>query len=219
MARSLRDRECGWKNGGACYSDSLRTGMENRGKRWNLEEWNRVECESRRDAPTWLGLSETENADGRTGGRAIRAVSEPEWKTVANGGTWRNGTGRMRASERLAHVARSLRDREWGWKDGGACYSERSPNRNGKPWQTVELGGMERPECESRRDTPTWLGLSETEKADGRTKGPLLFRQSSNRNGKSWHTAELGGMERSECKSRQRLAHVATPSQSRSGRP
>ena len=142
---------------------------------------------------TWLGLSETGKADGRTKGPAIPTVLEPGWKTEAHGGTGRNGTVRMRVSERRAHVARSLRDRESGWNDKQSLLFRQSSNRNGKPWRTVELGGMERPECESRRDSPTWLGLSETGNAGGRTSSLCYsdsLRTGMGNRGERWNLEE-----------------------------
>ena len=69
----------------------------------------RSECESRKDSPTWLGLSETENAVGGTPNSCNSEGLGRKW----------NRTVQMRVSERLSHVARSLRDRECGWRNGG----------------------------------------------------------------------------------------------------
>ena len=56
-----------------------------------------------------------------------------------------NGTVRMRVWDRLAHVARSVPDREWGLK-----YAEAQPFRR-VPHQME----WKRPECESGTDSPT----------------------------------------------------------------
>ena len=68
----------------------------------------------------------------------------------------------MRVSERLAHVAASLRDA------GGGFDQRRAPQfgwiriQDGEFRVGLEYKRMERVECESRRDSPTWPRLSET---------------------------------------------------------
>ena len=70
---------------------------------------------------------------------------------------------------RTAHVARSLRDREWAWNNAVCRPFPQISNRYRDLPKATQSGGMERSECESRRDSPTWLGLSETENGHGIT--------------------------------------------------
>ena len=98
VARSLRDRECGWKDEGPRYSDSLRTGMENRGERWDLEGWNAQNASLGETRPRGsVSPRPKKRMEGRRA-PAIPTVFESEWEIVAHGGTWRDGTVGMQIS-------------------------------------------------------------------------------------------------------------------------
>ena len=103
-----------------------RTGIETSQKLLSPTQWKRFECESRRDSPTWPGLSETGNARrttphpgnsyrSRTGIETSQKLLSPtQWKRFE-----------CESRKRLAHVARSLRDRE--------CPSNNAPPRQFLP--------------------------------------------------------------------------------------
>ena len=139
--------KAGGRTGNPCYSDSPRTGMEDRGERAGWEEWNGWDASLGETRPRG---SVSPRPRKRVEGRAILAIPtvlEPGWKIEANGGTGRPGTVGMRVSERRAHVAQSLRDRESGWKDGQSLLFRQSSNRDGRSRRTGGLGGMERLGC------------------------------------------------------------------------
>ena len=54
-----------------------------------------------------------------------------------------------------AHVARSLRDREWAWNNAVHRPFPHISNRHRDLSKAAQSGGMGRSECESRRDSPT----------------------------------------------------------------
>ena len=146
--------------------------MEDRGERAGWEAWNGWDASLGETRPRGsVSPRPRKRVEGRAT-LAIPTVLEPGWKIEASGRAGRPGTVGMRVSERRAHVAQSLRDRESGWKDGQSLLFRQSSNRDGRSRRTVGPGGLERSECESRRDAPTWLSLSETEKAGGRTGNP-----------------------------------------------
>ena len=100
---------------------------------------------------------------------AIPTDIEPVSRRAASFPTRRNGQVRMRVSERLAHVAGSLRDPEWAWNNAVRRPFLQTSNRYRDAPQASQPGGMDRSECESRRDSPTWPGLSETRNGPGTT--------------------------------------------------
>ena len=153
-------------------SHRSRTGIETRRKFSNPAAWpGRTEWHSvphvgpvRRPGPTWLGLSETENGHGttlyadhshrsRTGIETRRKLSNPvawpgrtEWHSVPHvgpvrqpGPTWpglsetRNGHGTTLSRRPFLPISNRHRDLSG----------------------TSQSGGMDRSECESRRDSPT----------------------------------------------------------------
>ena len=107
--------------------------------------------------PTWPGLSETGNGRGTT----------PNLCDSAGSGRARENSHRN--SQPTTHVARSLRDREWDWNNAARRPFLQISNAYRDLPKATQSGGMERSECESRRDLPTWLGLSETENGIGTT--------------------------------------------------
>ena len=78
-------------------------------------------------------------------------------------------------------MAWSLRDREWASNSALPRQLLSTSNRYPDPRGAFQSGGMDKSECESRRDSPTWLGLSET--GSGRRIAPCPGNSSRPRTG------------------------------------
>ena len=118
---------------------------------------NLARVPSRRPRPTWPGLSETRN-----GRRTSPNLGD-------SAGSCRSMEDSHRDSQPTTHVAGSLRDPEWASNSALPRQLLSTSNRYPDPRGAFQSGGMGQLECESRRDLPTWLGLSETENGIGTT--------------------------------------------------
>ena len=183
VATSLRDAECVLEP--ARMIDVLSS--------LTAPRMERPECESLRDSHVAASLRDAEGLLRFAKPQQFRRIRPCDVELAARFTTKRYGTVEMRVSERIAHVARSLRDRGCGltdsemgnnrfgwsrkvWNGRNASLGETRPRgpvsprpgmrfdglRDGEQPVRLESEGMERPECESLRDSPTWPGLSET---------------------------------------------------------
>ena len=193
VARSLRDREWGIDRRRTVGFLSISPHPHSK----------RPECESRRDSPTWPRLSETRKAryaspnlgNSAGFGRVMensrrdsqpRGMEQSECESRRDSPTW----PRLSETRKARYASPNL-----GNSVGFGRVMENS-RRDSQP------RGMERSECESRRDSPTWPRLSETRKARyaspnlGNSVGFGCVMENSRRD------SQPRGMEQSECESR-----------------
>ena len=159
------------------------TEIESRGKISNRNEWNAQNASLERDSPTWLGLSETENAVWSTKewssarrcktaredyGRSVARQWAPafEAKAARNGQTYvisgpigpmgpTKRTGKMRVSKETRPRGSVSPRPRMGTEGECLVPFQWFLERNGG-CGTSQSVGMARLECESRRDSPTW---------------------------------------------------------------